>query len=170
MKKIVKYIVLLFTIIFAIVFLVAVVYPYMLKESGGIQSKSNNNVKRPSVISDDPIKTYDTPNTHSKSFIYPANSFEDPFSKASASVVVKSSQQPTVPSTYKSSVALTGVIWGKGSPVAIIKDLNSNRTYVAKVGQELGTAKILEIRQRSVVIRNNDKTSELQVWSSEPGI
>jgi hypothetical protein len=65
-------------------------------------------------------------------------------------------------------VALTGVVWGK-SPVAIIKDLTSNRTYVAKVGQDIGKAKIVEIKQRSIVIRNNDRTSDLLVWSSKPG-
>ncbi len=167
MKRIVKYIVLLFTIIFSIVFLVALVYPYMLKESG-IQSKAKSNVKRPSVVSDEPIKTYEFPNNHSKRFIYPANGFRDPFRTASASVVVNP-PLITAHSAEKSSVTLTGVLWGK-SPVAIIKDLTSNRTYVAKVGQDIGKAKIVEIKQRSVVIRNNDKTSELQVWSSKTGI
>ena len=167
MKRLIRYAALLFTIVFVIALLMVVVYPYMLKESG-IQSKANGKVERPVIISDeDTIRTYDL-NNHSKSFIYPVNGFRDPFSKASVPMVVKPSQ-PAIHPTEKASVALTGVVWGK-SPVAIIKDLTSNRTYVAKTGQEVGKAKILEIRQRSVMIKRGDETSELQVWSSKPGI
>lgn len=167
MKRLIRYTALIFIIVFAIALLVVVVYPYILKESG-IQSNANGKVKRPVVVSDEEIlKTYDLPSNRTKSFIYPANGFRDPFSKASASVAEKPSQ-PVVPSTEKPSVALTGIVWGK-SPVAIIKDLTSNRIYLAKVGQDIGVAKIVEIKQRSVVIRDNDKTSELQVWTSKPG-
>jgi len=63
-------------------------------------------------------------------------------------------------------MALTGIIWNKNAPVAIIKDLTNNKTYVAKIGQEIGNAKILEIKQRSVVIRKDDKTSELLLYNS----
>jgi len=169
MKRLIRYAALLFTIVFAIALLVVVIYPYMLKESG-IQANANSKVKKPVVVSDEDntLKTYDLSNNHSKSFVYPANVFRDPFSKVSAPVVVKPSS-PVSPSTDKPSVTLTGVVWGK-SPMAIIKDLTSNRTYVAKVGQDIDKIKILEIKQRSVVIMNNDKTSELQVWSAKPGM
>jgi len=87
MKRLIKYAALSFTIVFIIAILMNVVYPYMLKESG-IQLNVKDNIKKPLVISEDIVKTYELPKIHSKNFIYSANGLSDPFRKASAPAVV----------------------------------------------------------------------------------
>ena len=167
MKKLFKYVFLLSIIAFAIIIIATVVYPYMLK---GIdpQAKVKNGKRSQSVSNEAAIKTYELSNTSSaKSFIYPEGKSRNPFQRTSPLVAGNPSQSKVFVATQP-EISLTGVVWGNNAPVAIIKDLANNRTYVAKVGQEIGSIKIVEIRRRSIIIKNGDKTSELLVWESSP--
>jgi hypothetical protein len=167
MKKLFKYVFLLSIIAAAIIIVATIVYPYMLK---GIdpQAKVKNGKRSQSVSNEAAIKTYELSNTSSaKRFIYPEGKSRDPFQRISPSVAGKPSQSEVFVATQP-EISLTGVVWGNNAPVAIIKDLANNRTYIAKVGQEIGRIKIVEIRRRSIIIKNGDKISELLVWESNP--
>jgi hypothetical protein len=167
MKKLFKYVFLLSIIAFAIIIVVTIVYPYMLK---GIdpQAKVKNGKGSQSVSNEATIKTYELSSASSaKSFIYPEGKSRDPFQRTLPSVAGNPSQSEVFVATQP-EISLTGVIWGNNAPVAIIRDLTNNRTYVAKVGQEIGSIKIVEIRRRSIIIKNGDKTLELLVWESSP--
>ncbi|MFH1848074.1 MAG: hypothetical protein ABH825_02520 [Candidatus Omnitrophota bacterium] len=56
------------------------------------------------------------------------------------------------------SIVLNGIIWDQGNPSAIV-----NNTIVGE-GEEIGKARIVEIKENSVIVQQDGSMHELYIW------
>jgi len=99
--------------------------------------------------------------THRQDFVYPSEDIRDPF-QAGQNIVV-TPQQQELPTGKPLPLKLTGVIWSKGEAIAIIKD-SKNETHLAKVGEEIDSVRVIDIKPRMVKVESNNEVIELELW------
>lgn len=134
---------------------VIIVYYLGIPEGANI-SKSNNISRKPA---NSPVKATSDTVTRGD-FIYPADNKRDPFQR------LRVDQKPPEVTVKTPSIKLTGVIWNKKNPVAIITDSENNSHFV-RIGEKIGETKVIAIQPGSITVEKDGRTQELVLWSKK---
>jgi hypothetical protein len=145
-----------------VVFILAL---YFFTNGQGFSMPSSKSGTRPEKTERDPDMVLETQNIPGKSadFIYPETSKRDPFERMTQAKI------QVVEATDKRSQSLpvlTAVIWGTGNPIAVL-EYDAKRTFLVKTGEEVNSYKVLEISPTSVILENERRKYELDLWREE---
>ncbi len=108
------------------------------------------------------VETRNTPR-ESVDFIYPEVTKRDPFEckiEGKAQVAEISDRRS------KSLPMLTAVIWGSGSPIAVLED-GAKRSFLVKTGETVNSYRVLEIFPTRIVLVKGRNKYELRLWKEE---
>jgi len=59
---------------------------------------------------------------------------------------------------------LVGVVWSSTSPVATLENMITSETYILSPGEKAGPAKLVSVKQTSVILHTPSGISRLKVW------